>query len=79
MEPESEEEVDVKNPIKRAEKEKEFRTVGKLKAIFTQDKDLYEAANKYSNTFKMVKNEHSRIKGLQIIDISLNARGPTED
>jgi hypothetical protein len=30
-----------KNPIKRAEREKEFRTVGQLKEILTNPGDVY--------------------------------------
>jgi hypothetical protein len=50
-----------------------------MKQIFTNAKDLYEAAEKYNKTFKTVKNEHPTRKEFTIIDFSLNARGPDED
>lgn len=31
---------------------------------------------KYKNTFKSVSRKHPKIKNLEIIDFSLNARGP---
>lgn len=53
--------------------------MGPLKQIFTNPQELYEAAEKYNKTFKMVKNEHPVRKEFTIIDFSLNARGPDED
>lgn len=40
---------------------------------------MYEAVNKYSNTIKKVVNPHIKHKNINIIDFSLNARGPDED
>lgn len=55
MQPDSDEDVqEKKNPIKRAEKEKEFRTVGGSKEILQKPEELYEAALKYNKTFKTV-------------------------
>lgn len=68
-----------KNPIKRAEREKEFRTVGQLKEIFTKPVDIYQAITKYDKSIKTVRNPHPLHKELTIIDFSLAARGPQED
>ena len=40
---------------------------------------MYEAVNKYTNTIKKVVNTHIKNKHTNIIDFSLNARGPEED
>lgn len=82
MKAESDEEIeneDKRNPVKRAEREKEFRTVGKLKDIITDPNLMYERLQEYNKTFKTVKNAHYRLKDLTIIDFSLAARGPQED
>ena len=68
-----------KNPIKRAEREKQFRTAGKLKEIFTNPQEMYENVMKYNKSVKMVKNTHPKNKNLSIVDFSLAARGPQED
>ena len=59
MGPESDEEnQERRNPVRKQEKEKEFRTIGQFKQIFTNPQELYEAVEKYNKTFKCVKNEH---------------------
>ena len=68
-----------RNPVKRAEREKEFRTVGKLKAIHTDPREVHENIIKYNKSIKSVKNAHPRQKEYQLIDFSLAARGPQED
>lgn len=65
--------------MSRAEKEKEFRTVGQNKDIYTDPKDAYENLLKYEKTIKTVKNPYPQRKDLTIIDFSLAARGPQED
>lgn len=50
-----------------------------MKDIYTKAIDMYEATKRYEKTIKMVKNDHPRVKGLQIIDFSLSGRGPVED
>ncbi len=82
MKLESDEEVEVderRNPIKRAEREKEFKTVGQLKQIITDAAEIYAKATEFSKTFKAVKNAHPKLKELSIVDFSLAARGPQED
>jgi hypothetical protein len=82
MKLESDEEIEQderKNPVKRAEREKEFRTVGPLKAIHTDPKEMYENITKYNKSIKMVKNQHPKHPELTILDFSLAARGPQED
>ena len=56
MEPESEEEHNNRNPMNRAEKEKEFRTAGSSKEVYTKAIDIYNAMSKLTKTFKQVKN-----------------------
>ena len=57
MDPESDNEAqNQKNPVRKAEKDKEFRTVGPTDIILSNPNELYEAAIKYNKTFKMVKN-----------------------
>lgn len=76
---EEREQEEKKNPASRAEKNKEFRTVGQIKDIYKQPEDIYEAINKYSKTIKTVKNQYPLHKEMTIIDFSLAARGPEED
>jgi hypothetical protein len=40
---------------------------------------MYEAVNKYTNTIKKVVNQHIKNKNMNVMDFSLNARGPDED
>ena len=68
-----------RNPIKRAEREKEFRTAGALKDIYTDPKLVYENIMRLSKSIKTVKNGHPKHKEFSIIDFSLAARGPQED
>ena len=82
MKLESDEEIEQeekKNPVNKAEREKEFRTVGPQKTIHTDPKEMYENINKYNKSIKMVKNAHPKHPQLTIIDYSLAARGPQED
>ena len=65
--------------MKRAEREKEFRTIGKFKEIFTDANQIYLNVLNYAKTFKSVRNQHIRNKELQVVDFSLAARGPQED
>lgn len=61
MKLDSDEEIeleDKRNPVSRAEKSKEFRTVGQLKEIYTNPHDVYQNIAKYSKTIKCVKNVH---------------------
>lgn len=82
MKAESDEEIEQderRNPVKRAEKEKEFKTLGPNDQIFTNPNEAYAAATKYDKSYKLVKNVHPKNKNIQIIDFSLNCRGPQED
>lgn len=82
MKIESDQEVekdDPRNHIKRAEKEKEFRTAGQQKEILTNPNEMYETISKYGKTFKTVKTVHPKYKNLSIVDFSVAARGPQED
>ena len=36
-----------KNPVKRAEREREFKTAGNNKAVFTEAKDMHAALQQY--------------------------------
>ena len=38
---------------------------------------MLQNVEKYNKTFKAVKNEFPKVKGIRIIDFSLHARGPT--
>lgn len=40
---------------------------------------MYETIYKYTNTIKKVVNSHIKNKNINIIDFSMNARGPDED
>lgn len=82
MKADSDEEIEKderRNPIKRNEREKEFRTVGQFKEVFTNPADANEMLSKYDKSIKSVKKPHPVHKGLTIIDFSLAARGPQED
>ena len=82
MKLESDQEIEVderRNPIKRAQRQKEFKTVGQLKQIITDPAELYAKVNEFGKTFKSVKNAHPKFKQLTIVDFSLAARGPQED
>lgn len=82
MKLDSDEEIEIedkRNHISRAEKSKEFRTVGQLKDVFTNPNDVHQNIAKYSKTIKCVKNPHPLHKEFTIIDFSLAARGPEED
>lgn len=82
MKLESDEEIEQderKNPVKRAEREKEFRTVGPQKTIHIDPKEMYENITKYNKSIKTVKNVHPKHPEFSIIDYSLAARGPQED
>jgi hypothetical protein len=50
-----------------------------MKEVFTDPQDMYQSINSYTNTIKKVVNQHPTQKKLNIIDFSLNARGPDED
>lgn len=76
---EEREQEEKRNPISRAEKNKEFRTAGQIKDIYRRPEEMHEAIQKYSKTIKSVKNQHPLHKEMTIMDYSLAARGPEED
>ena len=81
MKLDSDEEVEQehKNPVKRAEREREFKTAGMLKEVYRSAKDMHSAVQKYDKTFKTVSHPHPKHKQLTVTDFSLAARGPQED
>ena len=74
------EQEDKRNHFSRAEREKQFRTVGQNKEIYTDPHQVYDnLITKYGKSIKNVSNPHPKFKEMTIIDYSLATRGPQED
>ena len=79
LDSDEEQEQEHKNPVKRADRDREFKTAGMIKEVYRSAKDIHGALQKYEKTIKTVSHPHPKHKQLTVVDFSLAARGFQED